>query len=52
MEYADDRGTPDADEAERVCCSDDLCTGALDPLGRCGTCGRLAQDVVVERGGP
>ncbi|MBL8682089.1 MAG: hypothetical protein JNK05_23175 [Myxococcales bacterium] len=26
---------------ERVCCPDDLCTGALDSSGLCGTCGRL-----------
>jgi hypothetical protein len=51
-EAVDDRVRPDADEGERVCCPDDLCTGALDVLGRCGTCGRLAQDLGVERGGP
>jgi|LNFM01.1.fsa_nt_gb hypothetical protein len=28
-------------EEVRVCCPDDLCTGALDATGLCGTCGRL-----------
>lgn len=27
--------------SERVCCPDDLCTGALDHEGRCGECGRV-----------
>jgi hypothetical protein len=48
VEAALDRADPD--EGERVCCPDDLCTGALDALGRCGTCGRLVEDIVVERG--
>jgi hypothetical protein len=33
-----------AAEPERICCPDDLCVGALDETGRCGTCGaRFAQ---------
>lgn len=28
------------EEGERVCCPDDLCTGAIGADGRCGTCGR------------
>jgi hypothetical protein len=28
------------ESSERVCCPDDLCTGALGPDGVCGTCGR------------
>jgi hypothetical protein len=31
-------------EDERVCCPDDLCTGVIGADGRCGTCGRAAND--------
>ena len=26
---------------ERILCPDEMCTGILDPDGRCGTCGRI-----------
>jgi len=31
---------PAHDPDERVCCTDECCTGIIGPDGRCGTCGR------------
>lgn len=39
-EVKDDSVEP-SEADDRVCCPDDLCTGALDAKGLCGTCGRL-----------
>lgn len=40
MESSTDEAEREATD-ERVCCPDDLCTGALDHEGRCGVCERV-----------
>ncbi len=43
LDAVDETPSPEpADEAERVCCSDDTCIGVIGEDGKCGTCGKLA----------